>query len=383
MDIIETENKHTSGLYTKQPIIFVRGQGASLWDAEGIEYIDCAAGHGVANLGHAHPKVAAAIAEQSTLLVTLFETFYNDKRAALMDMVTALVPGLDKVFFCNSGTEAVEAALKFARVSTGRTNIVAAMRGFHGRTMGALSATYNKKYKEAFEPLVPGFSHVPYNNIAALEGAVTDQVAAVILEAVQGEGGVYPADPAYLQAARRICTENGALLIIDEIQAGLGRTGKMFAFQHSGITPDIVCIAKSLAGGLPMGAVLFGDSVKNLAPGLHGSTFGGNPLSCAAAVAALTAIQEEDLPGQAAAKGAYLMEELKSIESPLIREVRGLGLMVGIELKQKVAPYLQALQDRQIIALNAGLTTIRLLPPLVITREQLDRVVAALTEVLR
>ena len=383
MDIIETENKHTSGLYTKQPIIFVRGQGALLWDTDGNEYIDCAAGHGVANLGHAHPKVAAAIAEQSTQLVTLFETFYNDKRAALMDKITTLVPGLDKVFFCNSGTEAVEAALKFARVSTGRTNIIAAMRGFHGRTMGALSATYNKKYKEAFEPLVPGFSHVAYNNIAALEGAVTDQVAAVILEAVQGEGGVYPADPAYLQAARRICTDQGTLLIIDEIQAGLGRTGKMFAFQHSGITPDIVCIAKSLAGGLPMGAVLFGDSVKNLAPGLHGSTFGGNPLACAAAVAALTAIQEEDLPGQAAAKGAYLMEELKSIESPRIREVRGLGLMVGIELKQKVAPYLQALQDRHIIALNAGLTTLRLLPPLVITREQLDRVVAALTEVLK
>ncbi len=383
MNIIETENQHTSGLYTKQPIIFVRGQGASLWDTDGNEYIDCAAGHGVANLGHAHPKVAAAIAEQSTQLITLFETFYNDKRAALMDKITALVPGLDKVFFCNSGTEAVEAALKFARVSTGRTNIIAAMRGFHGRTMGALSATYNKKYKEAFEPLVPGFSHVAYNNIAALEAAVTDDVAAVILEAVQGEGGVYPADPAYLQAARRICTEHGALLIIDEIQAGLGRTGKMFAFQHSGITPDIVCIAKSLAGGLPMGAVLFGDSVKNLAPGLHGSTFGGNPLACAAADAALTAIQEEDLPGQAAAKGAYLMEELKSIESPLIREVRGLGLMVGIELKQKVAPYLQALQDRHIIALNAGLTTLRLLPPLVITREQLDRVVAALTEVLQ
>ncbi len=383
MDIIETENMHTSGLYTKQPIILVRGQGASIWDVDGNEYIDCAAGHGVANLGHAHPKVAAAIAEQSTQLVTLFETFYNDKRAALMEKITALVPGLDKVFFCNSGTEAVEAALKFARVSTGRTDFIAAMRGFHGRTMGALSATYNKKYKEAFEPLVPGFSHVAYNNIPALEGALTGQVAAVILEAVQGEGGVYPADPAYLQAARRICTEHGALLIIDEIQAGLGRTGKMFAFQNSGITPDIVCIAKALAGGLPMGAVLFGDSVKNLAPGLHGSTFGGNPLACAAAVAALTAIQEEDLPGQAAAKGAYLMEELKSIESPLIREVRGLGLMVGIELKQKVAPYLQALQDRHIIALNAGLTTIRLLPPLVITREQLDRVVATLNEVLR
>ncbi len=383
MDIISTENLHTSGLYMKQPIIIVRGQGASLWDVDGNEYIDCAAGHGVANLGHAHPKVAAAIAEQSTQLVTLFETYYNDKRAALMEKITGLVPGLERVFFCNSGTETVEAALKFARLSTGRTAIIATMRGFHGRTMGALSATYNKKYKEAFEPLVPGFSYVPYNNIAALEGAVTDQVAAVILEAVQGEGGVYPADFAYLQAARRICTERGALLILDEVQAGLGRTGKMFAFQHSGITPDIVCVAKSLAGGLPMGAVLFGDSIKNLAPGLHGSTFGGNPLACAAALAALTAIEEEDLPGQAAAKGAYLMEALKSIQSPLIREVRGLGLMVGIELKQKVAPYLQALQDRHIIALNAGLTTIRLLPPLVITREQMDRVVAALEDVLK
>ena len=383
MDIIATENKHTSGLYTKQPLIIVRGQGASLWDANGIEYIDCSSGHGVASLGHAHPKVAAALADQATQLVTLFETYYNDKRAALMDKITSLVPGLDRVFFCNSGTEAVEAALKFARLSTGRKSVIAAMRAFHGRTMGALSATYNKAYKEAFEPLVPGFSHVVYNNIEALDAAVTGEVAAVILEAVQGEGGVYLANPEYLQAARRICTERGALLILDEIQAGLGRTGKLFAFQHSGITPDIVCVAKSLAGGLPMGAVLFGASVKNLAPGLHGSTFGGNPLACAAALAALTVIEDEDLPGQAAAKGAYLMEELKSINSPLIREVRGLGLMVGIELKQKVAPYLQALQERHILALNAGLTTIRLLPPLVITREQLERVVAALKEVLQ
>ena len=383
MDIIAIENKHTSGLYTKQPLIIVRGQGASLWDINGIEYIDCSSGHGVASLGHAHPKVAAALADQATQLVTLFETYYNDKRAALMDKITSLVPGLDRVFFCNSGTEAVEAALKFARLSTGRKGVIAAMRAFHGRTMGALSATYNKAYKEAFEPLVPGFSHVVYNNVEALDAAVTGEVAAVILEAVQGEGGVYLATPEYLQAARRICTERGALLILDEIQAGLGRTGKLFAFQHSGITPDIVCVAKSLAGGLPMGAVLFGASVKNLAPGLHGSTFGGNPLACAAALAALTVIEEEDLPGQAAAKGAYLMEELKSINSPLIREVRGLGLMVGIELKQKVAPYLQALQERHILALNAGLTTIRLLPPLVITRAQLERVVAALKEVLQ
>lgn len=256
------------------------------------------------------------------------------------------------------------------------------MRGFHGRTLGALSATWNKKYREAFEPLVPDYSHVSYNNIGALEKAVTDKTAAVILEVVQGEGGVYPADPAYLEAARELCTERGALLVIDEVQSGFGRTGRMFAYQHYGITPDILCVAKSLAGGIPMGAVLLGPAVKNLGPGLHGSTFGGNPLSCAAAVAALTAIEEENLPQQAAEKGAYLMDKLRALNLPLVREVRGLGLMVGIELKQKVAPYIKALQEKRIIALNAGLTTIRLLPPLVITYEQLDAVVAALGDVL-
>jgi acetylornithine/LysW-gamma-L-lysine aminotransferase len=382
MNIIEIENKHTSGLYTKQNFAIVRGQGASLWDADGNEYIDCSSGHGVANLGHAHPKVAAAIAEQATKLVTLFETFPNDQRAALMEKLTALTPGLERVFFCNSGTEAVEAAIKFSRVSTGRTGIIAGMRGFHGRTMGALSATWNKKYREAFEPLVPDYSHVAYNNIAALEKALTEKTAAVILEVVQGEGGVYPADPAYLEAVRELCTERGALLVIDEVQTGFGRTGKIFAYQHYGITPDILCVAKSLAGGIPMGAILFGPAVKNLAPGLHGSTFGGNPLSCAAAVAALTVIEEENLPQQAAEKGAYLKEKIRALNLPIVREVRGLGLMVGIELKQKVAPYIKALQEKRIIALNAGLTTIRLLPPLVITYQQLDQVVAALAEVL-
>jgi acetylornithine/LysW-gamma-L-lysine aminotransferase len=381
-EIFEIENKHTSGLYTKQPIIFVRGQGASLFDFDGVEYLDCAAGHGVANLGHAHPKVAAAIAEQSTRLITLFESFYNDQRAALMEKMATLVPGLDRVFFCNSGTEAVEASIKFARLSTGRTGIVAAMRAFHGRTYGSLSATYNKKYREGFEPLVPGFSHVPYNNIEALEKAVTDETAAVLLEVIQGEGGVYPADPIFVQAARRICSERGVLLIVDEIQSGFGRTGKMFAIEHSGITPDILCCAKSLAGGIPMGAVLIGPAVKNLAPGAHATTFGGNPLSCAAAVAAITAIQEEKLPAQAAEKGKYLLEKLKQIQSPNIREVRGLGLMIGIEMKQKVMPYIRAWQDRKILVLNAGMTVIRFLPPLVITYEQIDHLVNVLEEVL-
>jgi acetylornithine/LysW-gamma-L-lysine aminotransferase len=382
IDIIATESQHTSGLYAKQPIVIVRGAGALLYDIDGNEYLDCTSGHGVANLGHAHPQVAAAIAEQAARLITLFETFYNDQRAALMDKITSLVPELQRVFFCNSGTEAIEASLKFARLSTGRTGIVAAMRGFHGRTFGSLSATFNKKYREPFEPLVPGFSHVPYNNIEALEKAVTEGTAGVILEVVQGEGGVYPASPEYIRAARRICDQQGALLIVDEIQTGFGRTGKMFAIQHSGVVPDMLCCAKSLAGGLPMGAVLIGERVKNLAPGAHGSTFGGNPLACAAGVAALTVIEQEGLPAQAAEKGQYLMERLSEINAPIIREVRGLGLMIGIELKQKVAPYLRALQERRILALPAGMAVIRLLPPLVITYPQLDTLVAALTEVL-
>jgi len=381
-NIIEIENKYSAGTYTKQDLVIVRGQGASLFDAEGIEYLDCTSGHGVANLGHAHPKIAAAIAEQAKTLITLFESYPNDKRAALMQKMASLVPGLERVFFCNSGTEAVEAALKFARISTRRTEIVAAMRAFHGRTFGALSATFNKKYRQGFEPLVPGFSHVPFNKIEALEEAVTDETAAVILETIQGEGGVYPADLEYFQAARRICDEQGALLIIDEIQSGFGRTGKMFAFQHFDITPDLLCCAKSLAGGVPMGAVLIGEKIQNLTPGTHGTTFGGNPLSCAAGLAALTAIEEEDLAGQAAEKGAYLMDKLRQIDSPLIREARGMGLMIGVELKQKVAPYLKALQDHNILALNAGMTVLRLLPPLVITYGQLDLLVDALTKVL-
>lgn len=380
--IIDIENKHTSGVYAKQTLTIVRGQGASLFDADGVEYLDCSSGHGVANLGHAHPKVAEALYKQANTLVTLFETFPNDQRAALMEKITALVPGLDRVFFCNSGTEAVEASFKFARISTGRKNFIAANRAFHGRTFGSLSATFNKKYREGFEPLLPGVSHVSYNNVEALDKAVNEETAAVILEAVQGEGGVHPASAEYMQAARRICDERGALLIVDEIQTGFGRTGRMFAVQHFDVTPDLLTCAKSLAGGVPMGAALIGANVKNLTPGVHGSTFGGNPLSCAAANAALDAMMEENLPAQAAAKGAYLMEKLKKIQSPNIREVRGLGLMVGIEMKQKAAGYLKALQEKKIIALNAGMTVIRLLPPLVITYEQIDHLTGALSEVL-
>ena len=256
------------------------------------------------------------------------------------------------------------------------------MRGFHGRTMGSLSATWNKRYREPFEPLVPGFEHIPYNNCEALEKTINAATAAVLLEVVQGEGGVHVAEAGYLQAAKELCRQRGALLIIDEVQTGFGRTGKMLAIEHSGVIPDLLCLAKSIAGGVPMGAVLIGPEVQNLSPGMHASTFGGNPLACAACLAALEVMEEERLPEQAAEKGTALLAGLREIQSPLIREVRGLGLMIGVELKKKVAPYLQGMADRGVIALPAGLSVVRLLPPLVITEEQIDRVLEVMAEVL-
>jgi acetylornithine/LysW-gamma-L-lysine aminotransferase len=340
------------------------------------------AGHGVANLGHAHPAVAAAIAEQAQRLITCHEAFCNDQRSALLERLAGLVPGLDRVYLCNSGTEAVEAAIKFARLTTRRPGIVAAMRGFHGRTLGALSATWNKHYREPFEPLVPGFRHFPYNNAAALEQALDDDTAAVVLEVVQGEGGVHLGTPEFLHTAQDLCRRRGALLIIDEVQTGFGRTGKMLAIEHTRLMPDLLCVAKSLAGGIPMGAVLIGAAVAAQPAGTHGSTFGGNPLACAAALATLEVMSHDDLPAQAARKGRHLLDQLRAIESPEVREVRGLGLMIGIELRHKVAAALQAMLERGVIALPAGLTVLRLLPPLVITDEQLERVLLVLRDVL-
>ncbi len=381
MDIQSVEAKYTSGVYAKRALTIVAGKGALLYDDQGRQYIDCVGGQGVANLGHAHPAIAAALAAQAQRLTICPEMFYNDQRAKLTERLCTLT-GMSRVFLCNSGTEAVEAALKFARATTRRPKIVAAMRAFHGRTMGSLSATFNKKYREVFEPLVPGFSHVPYNNLEKLAQAVDDQTAAVILEVVQGEGGVYPGSAEFLQGAQELCRQRGALLIIDEVQTGWGRTGKLFAYQHHHLDPDLVCVAKSMAGGLPMGAALIGERVGALEVGWHGSTFGGNPLACAASLAALDVIENEDLPGRAARLGEWMLNRLRQIDSPLIREVRGLGLIIGVELKQKVAPYIQAMTEQGVLVLNAGMNVIRLLPPLVIEQEQLERVAQALETVL-
>ena len=381
MNTQELEKNYELPLYPKRDVVLVRGKGAKLYDEEGREYIDCAANVGVSNLGHGNEGVARAIYEQYLELGNCYSMFYNPVRARLAERLVSIAPeGLTKVFFCNSGSEAVEAALKFVRASTGKKEIIAAMRGFHGKTMGALAATWGPEYQRPFSPMLPGFAHVPFNNFEKLKAKVNEDTAAVILEIVQGEGGVRLGDKTYFQKVRKLCNDMGLLLIIDEVQTGFGRTGTMFACEQY-VVPDLLCLAKSLAGGLPMGAVLCSDAV-SVPLKSHTSTFGGNPTACAAANASLDEIEKNDLVSNAKDLGEYFLGALNSIDSQKIREVRGLGLMIGIELKEKAGPYVQQLLERGVIVLLAGATVIRLLPPLVITREEIDTVVNAFKDIL-
>ena len=376
------ETDFGAGCYPMREQILVKGRGALVWDAEGREYIDCVAGHGVANVGHAHPAVVESIRDQAGKLITCSATFYNEPRALLLQKLNALTPpALQRAFLCNSGTEAVEAALKMARYVSGKSGVISAMRSFHGRTLGALSATHNPRYKKPFQPLVPGFVHVPFNNYEKLAAAVNADTGAIILEIIQGEGGVHIGDRDYFERVRALCDARDIILIIDEIQSGFCRTGKMFAFQHMEIEPDILCVAKAMGGGMPMGAIFFPDRFR-FAAGLHGSTFGGNPLACAAALAAIGVMLREGLAIQAWEKGQYVMEKLRGLSSPKIREVRGRGLMIGLDLRERVKPHIEALARQGVLALPAGTTVLRLLPPLVITYEQLDRVVEKVARVL-
>lgn len=386
-DIQQLESAYTSGGVGRRPVAIVRAKGARLWDSEGNEYIDCAGAQGWANVGHSHPVVIQAIKQQLDTYVAGQESSYNDQRALwLRDMAgvfkDSLGWGSSYIHPSNSGTEAIESALKFARYQTGRPGIVAAMRGFHGRTMGALSATWNKKYREPFEPLLPEITHVPYNNIEAMDQAIGDKTAAVLVEIVQGEGGVYPGSTEFFQALRRFCTERGALLIVDEIQTGVGRTGRWLACEHHGLSPDVVALGKSIGGGLPMGVTAWRSELGQFQSGLHGSTFGGNPLVCAASRAVIEVMAEEQLPQQADKLGAWLHQELAALNARQIREVRGLGLMIGVELRSKVTPVLQTLMERGVWALPAGLNVLRLLPPLVIEQDDLEQVVKVIGEVL-
>jgi len=381
MSTQQLEQTYELEVYPRRDIVLVRGSGARLFDENGREYIDCAANVGVSNIGHGNQTVARAVHDQYLTLGNCYSMFYSPVRAHLAQKLASLAPGnLNRVFFCNSGAEANEAAIKFARSSTGRQEIIAAMRGFHGKTMGALAATWGPEYQKPFAPMMPGLKHVPYNNLAKLEAALGDNIAAVLLEVVQGEGGVRIGDKGYFQKVREICDASGMLLIIDEVQTGFGRTGTLFACEQF-VVPDMLCLAKSLAGGIPMGAVLCNDRIK-VPVKSHTSTFGGNPTACAAALASMEVIEKEGLVERSRTLGEYFLQALHQIKSRKIREIRGLGLMLGIELKEKAGPYVQQLMEKGIIVLLAGATVIRLLPPLVITREEIDAVVAALNDTL-
>jgi len=382
IDCKALQNQFEINIYPKRDVVLVRGENASVWDDQGRAYIDCTAGHGVASVGHANPQVVQAIQKQAEQLITCSSSFYNDAKAILLQKLTQITsPSLHRTFLCNSGAEAIEAAIKFARFTTKKASFICAKRGFHGRTLGALSATFQPKYREDFAPLVPGFSFVKYNDFETLQNAVTDDTAGIILEPVQGEGGVHVGDVTYFQKVRQLSDDKGLLLILDEIQTGFCRAGKMFAFHHLGIEPDILCLAKAMAGGLPVGAVVCNERM-DIPVGKHGSTFGGNPLVCAAANAAIDFMLNEKLDQQAEAKGNYLVQKLQAKNLTKVREIRHLGLMIGVECKAKVSPVINQLMAAGILTLPAGMTVLRLLPPLTISYEQLDMVADKLIQVL-
>jgi len=369
-------------VYGKRPLCLDRGEGSWVWDETGRRYLDCIAGHGSLNLGHGHPSILQTLQHQTRKLMTCPGSFYNREKMTYLERLAAVAPaGLDRTFLSNSGAEAVEAALKFARISTGRSRIVAAKRGFHGRTYGALSATGAPKYQKGCGPLVPDFHHIAYNDRDALTDAVDGNTAAVILELVQGEGGVFPAEAAFVQLARELCDRHGTMLIVDEVQTGFGRTGKLFACQHFDLSPDILCLAKSIANGLPMGATLVGPAI-HVARGQHGSTFGGNPLVCAVATTVLDTLQTKALPERAADLGHSLHQRLLHADLAKVRSIRGRGLMLGLELKVRVHPILNQLMEHGVLALSAGSTVLRLLPPLTIGDGELDFLLEVLEKVL-
>ncbi|WP_255169194.1 aspartate aminotransferase family protein [Natrononativus amylolyticus] len=371
-----------SFVFSQKPITIESGAGVYLTSDDGTDYLDFGASYACTPTGHCHPDVVEAVQEQAAELLFVQGSYPVSAREELHAKLGALAPGdLEKVWLCNSGTEANEAALKFARSATGGTKIVAAKRAFHGRTAGALSATWKPKYKTPFEPLLEDVEFVAYGDEVELADAVDDDTAAVILEPIQGEGGVHPAPDGYLEAAREITEETETALVFDEIQTGLGRTGETWACEHEGVVPDILTAAKGVASGLPMGATLCADWIAESA-GPHGSTFSGNPLVCAAAGATLEVLAEEDLAANAAAVGDYLREELAASDLP-IREIRGQGLMLGLEVKRGANRVLRDLAlEHQILALPAGRSVVRLLPPLVLKESHVDELLEALTEML-
>jgi len=381
-----SEDQFMGNLYQRFPVTIEKGIGAHVWDTDGKEYIDCMGGYGVALVGHQNQRVNNAIKQQLDKIITVHSSLYNKTREEFLKTLIGLAPkGLTQVHLNNSGAEAIEAAMKFARKFTGKKGMVAMKGSYHGKSFGALSLTFNPKYRKAFQPLVEKVSFASFGDIESLRSVIDDDTAFVILEPIQGESGIIVAPEGFLQEVRKICDEKGILLIFDEIQAGLGRTGRLWACEHWNTSPDILCLAKGIAGGVPMGATLVRpDILAAMNKGEHSSTFGGNPLSCAAGTAALKAITEDGLIENSEKMGRIFREGLEELKEKhtMIREIRGKGLMIGIEMKFEVRDILMELIKKGVLMLYSGRNILRILAPLVITEEDITKVLHVLDSIL-
>ena len=383
--------KYVANTYARYPVLLVRGKGTRVWDLEGEEYLDFVSGLSVCNLGHCHPKVVKAIQDQAEKLIHVSNFYYIEPQIQLASLLCKH-SFADKVFFCNSGAEANEGAFKLARkyakekMGKDRYEIITMERSFHGRTLATLTATGQEKFHKGYEPLMPGFKYVPFNDIGAVKNAIDSKTCAVMLEPIQGEGGVNCPSEGYLKALREICDEKEVLLIFDEVQVGMGRTGELFAYEHDGVEPDMLTLAKSLAGGVPIGALLIKKGIADsFKPGDHASTFGGNPLATAAGVAALTTILEEGMLENCQKLGDYFISQLEEIKKkfPFVKEVRGKGLILGMELKIDGSSIVKEMLKKKILINCTMGNVLRFLPPLIVTREEVDHVVKALEEVFK
>jgi len=381
-----SEDQFMGNLYQRFPVTIEKGVGAHVWDIDGKEYIDCMGGYGVALVGHQNQRVNKAIKEQLDKIITVHSSLYNKTREEFLKMLIGLAPkGLTQVHLNNSGAEAIEAAIKFARKFTGKKGMVAMKGSYHGKSFGALSLTFGPKYRKPFEPLVEKVSFASFGDIESLRSVIDDDTAFVILEPIQGESGIIVAPEGFLQEVRKLCDEKGILLIFDEIQAGLGRTGRLWACDHWNTAPDILCLAKGIAGGVPMGATLVRpDILSSMNKGEHSSTFGGNPISCAAGIAALKALTEDGLIENSEKMGKIFREGLEKLKEKhtMIREIRGKGLMIGIEMKFEIKDILMGLIKEGILMLYSGRNILRILPPLVISEEDITKVLHALDLIL-
>ena len=381
-----SEDQFMGNLYQRFPVTIEKGVGAHIWDIDGKEYIDCMGGYGVALVGHQNQRVNNAIKKQLDKIITVHSSLYNKTREEFLKMLIGLAPkGLTQVHLNNSGAEAIEAAIKFARKFTGKKGMIAMKGSYHGKSFGALSLTFSPKYRKPFEPLVEKVSFASFGDIESLRSVIDDDTAFVILEPIQGESGIIVAPEGFLQEVRKLCNEKGILLIFDEIQAGLGRTGRLWACDHWNTVPDILCLAKGIAGGVPMGVTLVRpDILASMNKGEHSSTFGGNPLSCAAGIASLKALTEDGLIENSEKMGKIFREGLEKLKEKhtMIREIRGKGLMIGIEMKFEIKDILMGLIKEGILMLYSGRNILRILPPLVISEDDITKVLHVLDSIL-